>query len=198
MRPILPSPRELKTDEILSDDNGDPYIPQRRYLLSCNISNNEVKNNHPGLWAYLKHGVKEEINKRYLCRHREPWFCQEQRPVAPFLCTYMGRRTAKGRAPFRFILNNSQATATNVYLMLYPKPSLSTILKDNQELRRRVWKALSAIASDILTKNGRVYGEGLYKLEPKELANVPADVLCDILPKKLHPPRRTQMELFVH
>ena len=35
------------------------------------------------------------------------------------------------------------------------------------------WKALQSITIEELKLAGRVYGGGLYKLEPKELANVP-------------------------
>jgi hypothetical protein len=40
-------------------------------------------------------------------------------------------------------------------------------------LIRRVWNDLNEIAPELLLGEGRVYGGGLHKLEPKELANVP-------------------------
>ena len=42
----------------------------------------------------------------------------QARPELPFLCTYMGR-AANGRKPFRFLPKKSQASAHNVYLLLY-------------------------------------------------------------------------------
>ncbi|CBN53558.1 hypothetical protein OSCI_10025 [Kamptonema sp. PCC 6506] len=45
--------------------------------------------------------------------------------------------TGRGR-PFRFILDHSRATATNVYLMLYPKPALDNIFSDKPELLKEV------------------------------------------------------------
>ena len=126
--------------------------------------------------------MERGIHERYLCRHREPWYSQENRPPALFLCTYMGRPTARSESPFRFILNHSQATAANVYLMLYAKPKLATLLQGAPELSRAVWKALSSVTSESLIGHGRTYGGGLYKLEPRELANLPADVILDVLP----------------
>ena len=79
LTPILPSPRDLEIDEIQADKNGDPHISQCKYLLSCNLPENEVESKYPSLWAYLESGMKDGINERYLCRHREPWYSQVSR-----------------------------------------------------------------------------------------------------------------------
>jgi len=44
-------------------------------------------------------------------------------------------------------------------------------------LLRRVWEALNTLTPGQLLSEGRVYGGGLHKLEPKELANVDATVI---------------------
>ena len=108
----------------------------------------------------------------------------------------MGRQTLKNESPFRFILNHSKATAANVYLMLYPKPILAASLSDNPELYRAVWKALSSITAEMLMREGRIYGGGLHKLEPKELANVPADAVLKVLPDGRQFRMHRQLELF--
>jgi hypothetical protein len=196
LKPILPSPRELVGDEILADQKGEPQIRKRRYLLSCDLPEDEVKAKYPTLWKYLEHGIEKGVHQRYLCCHREPWYSQERRPAAPFLCTYMGRQTLKNESPFRFILNHSKATAANVYLMLYPKPVLATVLNDDPELHRAIWKALASITAEMLMGEGRVYGGGLHKLEPKELANVPADAVLRVLPEKRQFSVHRQLDLF--
>ncbi|MBN1221317.1 MAG: Eco57I restriction-modification methylase domain-containing protein [Anaerolineae bacterium] len=180
--PILPGPRYLLTDEIKADDAGNPILNQQLFLLSCNLPENEVELKYPSLWKYLQSGIQKGINRRYLCRHRSPWYAQESRPASPFLCTYMGRRSFENSRPFRFILNHSQATAPNVYLMLYPKPVLEKELRDKPQLLKRVWQALNEIPPDTLMGEGRIYGGGLYKIEPNELANTPADSILAILP----------------
>ena len=126
------------------------------------------------LWAYLKDGKAQGVHERYICRHRTPWYAQEDRPPAPFVCTYLGRNNTKRGRPFRFILNNSLATAANVYLMLYPKPVLARALRKNSSLKRQLWRFLNDICPESILDEGRVYGGGLHKLEPKELGNVPA------------------------
>jgi len=196
LKPILPSPRDLEIDEINADQNGEPQIQNRRYLLSCDLPENEVKETYPVLWRYLKRGIETGIEKRYLCKHREPWYSQEERPPAPFLCTYMGRPTRRSKSPFRFILNYSKATTANVYLLLYPKPDLAASLSHHPELYQKVWQALSSIAAEMLMQEGRVYGGGLHKLEPKELANVPADSVLRVFSDGAKFRTRRQMELF--
>lgn len=196
LKPILPGPRELDADEIPVDKNGEPAIAKRRYLLSCNLPESEVEAKYPLLWQYLQHGIEERIHERYLCRHREPWYSQETRLPAPFLCTYMGRPTRRNDLPFRFILNRSQAIAANVYLMLYPKQALAALLREMPELYDIIWNALSSITAEMLVGEGRVYGGGLHKLEPKELANVAAGVVLSVLPRKKELTLLRQLELF--
>src|SRR5208337_3954053 len=98
----------------------------------------------------------------------------------PFVCTYLGRGNVKSGRPFRFILNHSCATVTNVYLALYPKSVLAQPLKGNSSLARRIWEILNRIQPESMLTEGRVYGGGLHKLEPKELARVPARELAEL------------------
>ena len=97
---------------------------------------------------------------------------QETRPPAPLLCTYMGRQDTKSSRPFRFILNRSKATAANVYLMMYPKPELESELNRNIKLMEDIWQHLNQVSYETMIGEGRVYGGGLHKIEPKELGNV--------------------------
>lgn len=179
LRPVLPSPRYLKTDEVIGDADGLPLLPQRLFLLDCDLDVGTVEREQPALWAYLRQGIEREVSDRYLCANRSPWYRQERRPPPPFLCTYMGR-SQEGN-PFRFILNTSQATATNVYLLLYPKGAMKRALEERPDLQREVWRELNALGADLLKGEGRVYGGGLHKLEPRELANAPADRISALL-----------------
>jgi adenine-specific DNA-methyltransferase len=174
LTPILPSPRHLEVDEVASDSRGFPFIDPPQFLIDCRLSEQDVQLQSTALWKYFEQGRKLGVHQRYLCRHREPWYSQEIRPPAQLLCTYMGRSQSRNGAPFRFILNHSQATASNVYLLLYPKPWLSDGLSRSPESLRRLWQQLKQIGSNALTGEGRVYGGGLHKLEPRELANVSA------------------------
>lgn len=194
LRPILPSTRYIKADEINGDTSGMPLLDKRLFLLDCDRPEDEVAREYPALWAYLQTGL-EHVASRYLCQSRRVWYSQERRAAAPIVCTYIGRSDHAGR-PFRFLLNNTKATATNVYLMMYPQPILTKELARDPAALRRLWEALNAINRETLLGNGRVYGGGMHKLEPKELANVPADELAAVvgLGKKLRPRQLELME----
>ena len=58
--------------------------------------------------------------------------------------------------------------------MLYPKSSLREALNNHPELAARVFEALQRLAPGQFISEGRVYGGGLHKVEPKELAQIPA------------------------
>lgn len=193
-KPILPGPRYLEVDVIEAEADGTPKLQRQQFMLDCRLPESEVRQHHPALWAYLEDG-KPKVSETYLCSRRSPWYAQENRPAPPFLCTYMGRSLERRAKPFRFILNQSQATAANVYLLLYPKPALARALTDDPGLGRHVWEFLDGIAPETLLGEGRVYGGGLYKMEPKELANVPAAAIAAMLPAGEHHPA-SQTELF--
>ncbi len=169
-KPILPSPRNMREDEVLSDENGIPSIPEPLYLLDCNLDEKEIAEHYPALWNYLKCGLETTATK-YLCKSRKKWYFQEQREPTPFLCSYMGRGK-EDKLPFRFILNHSKAIASNSYLLLYPKEELNRILHDNDSSYIQVWNALKGISAYDLETEGRVYGGGLKKIEPNELSKV--------------------------
>ena len=172
LTPVLPSPRYLLSDEIQADDAENPVLKQNLFLLNCSLPERIIRLNYPSLWKYLQSGIQMGVHERYLCRHRSPWYSQERREPTLFLCTYMGRQSIGNPKPFRFILNHSKAVAANGYLMLYPNSCLEKALRQDQRLIRTVWEVLNAIALQDLVSEARVYGDGLYKLEPKELANV--------------------------
>ncbi len=194
-RPVLPGSRHIPESEIQSDKEGIPLLEKQFFLLDTRLSESEIAERFPTLKAYLETGNRGEkpVTQRYLCRSRKPWYAQETRPAAPIICTYMGRRRNRGN-PFRFILNHSQATACNVFLMLYPKPKLARIAENNSDIMRTVWEFLNEIDLETLLDHGRVYGGGLYKLEPNELRGFPADDLVKRLPEI--EPRQKALDLY--
>jgi len=185
LRPILPSPRKLHETVILDSGDGYPKIPTPLALIDCSLPEREVRESYPGLWGYLK-SAPPDLLARYLICKRDPWYGQEERAPAPFLCTYMGRGVGV-KKPFRFLLNLSKAIATNVYLMLYPVGRLAEVLDDDPRLLKTVFELLQAVNADDLRGEGRVYGGGLHKIEPKELGRISAEVFL----KKIDPLRET-------
>jgi len=194
--PILPSPRYLQHNEVKPRKDGSPDIERRRFLLDTKLSEDDIRKRFPSLAAYLEEGKARALHERYICKHRSLWYAQENRPPAPIVCTYIGRGDTRSGRPFRFILNSSRATVANVYLALYPTPLLAREAARDPELMRKVWRALNELPPSTLLGEGRVYGGGLHKLEPRELSNVPAAFLQALLPHSSIPKKTKQLGLF--
>jgi len=192
-KPILPSPRYLEEDVVQADGKGNPKTQPSLFLLDTSLQENEIEDRYPSLWEYLEQGKARGLHERYLCSHRSKWYAQEIRPPAPIVCTYLGRGDTKRGRPFRFILNESNATAANVYLMMYPTPLLASALEQDHGLIRRVWSVLNEITPEQLLGEGRVYGGGLHKLEPKELGNVHVPQLSEILRMEHRPMKQADL-----
>lgn len=194
LRPIMPSPRALVEDVVKTDQNGWPSNAENLVLLDCHLPIDSIRTKYPKFWNYLKEGEQTGVRARYLCSHREPWYSQEERIPAPFLLTYMGRGRGEDSRPFRFIWNRSKATATNLYLMLYPKGQLKALLEARPDLEEKVWRALQEITAETMVAGGRVYGGGLHKVEPRELRAFPAKTLLRGL-SQLRAPRMGRLDV---
>lgn len=173
LKPILPSPRHLKCTVIESSRDGYPKIDPQLCVVDCDLAERDVERQYPALWDYLQTAHELNVRDRYLVGKRVPWYKQERRLPAPFLCTYMGRGK-DDRRPFRFIWNRSRAIGTNLYLMLYPLAGLDTMLRSHPERGGDVLDLLRDVTGDELRGEGRVYGGGLHKIEPNELARISA------------------------
>lgn len=178
LRPILPGPRQLQCDEILADAAGDPLLTRSLWLLDCRLPEDRIRRDYPLFWQSLE-AARAGVGQRYLCSRRAPWYSQEAREPTHFLCTYMARH--RGDGVQRFIFNRSSAIAANTYLMLYPREALAAFIGDDPARARRVWQALKSIDTQALIAGGRVYGGGMYKLEPRELMRIPARSIAALL-----------------
>lgn len=176
-QPILPNPRYIKDNQINADGNGFPELDNKLFVLDSKLTYQEIKDTHPTLYNYLEKGIEDGVLNSYLVKSRKVWYKQEDRSPAMFYCTYIGRMKETGASPFKFILNKSKAIASNSYLYLQPKDNVLKLIKNNPKLIKEIKCFFDNIPITRLLDEGRVYGGGMYKLEPKELAQVQADEL---------------------
>ena len=182
LRPVLPSPRYVTDAVIRADETGYPLLEPQLCLLDCDLPPAEVAERYPDLWAYLSAAEELGVHRSYLLSRRDPWYRQERRDVPTYLCTYMGRAGGKN-APIRLLWNRSRAIATNVYLLLYPKEPLRRLYAKRPDLERQLFHALVSCSASAMVSNGRTYGGGLHKIEPRELLQVPLNGILDDLPE---------------
>lgn len=183
LRSVLPPPRNMK-EKVVTRSQG-------LYLLTCDVSEYELQRHHPTVWNYIMKGKEMGVADRYICQQRTRWYsCGEHRP-APILIPYMGRDTSE-EGSFRFILNETDSIATNSYLLLYPRKEYVAKLSDKDTLYG-VWQCLNTLPKSAILAEGRTYGGGLHKLEPRELMNTPTPQLQCVLGKRSIP---KQLELF--
>ena len=170
--PILPSPKKIKGDIVNRKDNGCPDTEDPQFLLNCELGLEEIRARYPCLWDYLKAGEGSTAS-RYLCSKRDIWYRQEKREPAPILYTYMTRTDGeKENNKARFILNRSSAIATNSFHLLYPTEQFYAKFGNDPRNIELAWKYLLNMSSEKICGEGRVYGGGLHKVEPRELSNV--------------------------
>ncbi len=182
LRPILPSPRFLKTTRIHGDVDGYPQVDRQLCVIDCDLPEHLVELRYPTLWNYLQTAAILGVRDGYLVSKRNPWYKQEKREPSPFMCTYMGRGS-DDKQPFRFILNRSRAIGTNLYLMLYPQNGLAAMLSRQPDRLTDVHELLGLVTGHELRGEGRVYGGGLNKIEPSELARISAHSFVERWPE---------------
>lgn len=123
---------------------------RRCYLLN-------PRENGPALKAYLQIGEERGIPRRHLPSHRPVWYLPENRAVADIWVAVFSRETAK------FILNTSGAKNLTCFHGLYAKPGY-----ENSAPLMTLFLN-SGSGREAFSRVNRYYGDGLNKLEPKDV-----------------------------
>ena len=66
-------------------------------------------------------------------------------------------------------------------MLLFPKGPLQEALRADSQLFPALFQALRKIDTDAFIREGRVYGGGLYKMEPKELGRLAAEPVVEAM-----------------
>ncbi len=115
------------------------------------------RHNGPKLDHYLKRGEELEIPKRHLPSHRPVWYLPENRTAAAIWAAVFSRESVK------FILNTSGAKNLTCFHGLYANPGNENLSPLMTLFLNSTWGRSS------FSKVNRFYGDGLNKLEPKDV-----------------------------
>lgn len=111
------------------------------------------------VFAYLKKGEEEGINKKFLTASRNPWYALEKRPPAPIWVSVFNR------SGLRFIRNEAGICNLTTFHCIYPQENLFS----NITVDLLFAYLLTNTARLIFEDNCREYGNGLQKFEPNDL-----------------------------
>ncbi|HID62187.1 MAG TPA: AccI family restriction endonuclease [Anaerolineae bacterium] len=132
---------------------------------------------------YIQHGEALGLHQRSLVKTRSLWYAMEQRDPAPIYFTYLSRKKS------RFIYNQVDVLALNVFLCIYPMPAIG---QDEMMIKSLLAVLNSLVAKDSLRYVGRSYGGDTIKIEPREMDRLPV-----LNPLRLAPQEREKLaELF--
>ena len=147
---------------VFTRDKFDALVVRDRRCFLLNPSRNGQN-----LTRYLELGEQQGIPKRHLPSHRPVWYLPENRAVADIWVAVFSRESVK------FILNFSGAKNLTCFHGLYAKPG-------NEPLAPLITLFLnSSLGRESFSQVNRFYGDGLNKLEPKDVEDMP----CPVLPK---------------
>lgn len=140
-----------KLDQLVKSD-------RRCYLLSPRTNGGELD-------SYLRTGQELGIHQRHLPSHRPVWYLPENRAIADVWVAVFSRETVK------FILNTSGAKNLTCFHGLYARNGQTELSPLLVLFLNSSWGRIA------FSQVNRFYGDGLNKLEPKDVEAMPCPVL---------------------
>jgi len=131
---------------------------RRCFLLSPRMNGAELD-------SYLRTGQELGIHERHLPSHRPVWYQPENRTVADVWVAVFSRETVK------FILNISGAKNLTCFHGLYAREGKASLAPLLVLFLNSSWGRIA------FSQVNRFYGDGLNKLEPKDVEAMPCPVL---------------------
>lgn len=160
LRPVVRRLRDFSRDRVTTSDLARLDEDTKRWLFLATAKH--VKK-HASVRAYVRHGERTGVSKRFLCRVRVPaWYDLHRDKTFPDVIV-----SAMSNGRFRFIENAARAAITNNLFGLTWKRGVPGSTK-TEVLR---WLR-SADGQAALRAACRVHAGGLRKLEPRALGAV--------------------------
>jgi adenine-specific DNA-methyltransferase len=156
LRPCITKAQDI-TDDVLTQDHLRKLVDadKRVYLLHPRMPP------APAVERYLAEGIRRGIDRRYLPSHRPIWYMPEERPPAPILVSVFARER------FRFVLNEAGVLNLTAYHGIYPHSP------DREAIKALFAFLTGSETQAALTRHRRVYGDGLLKVEPRDVEALP-------------------------
>ncbi|MBP5778193.1 MAG: N-6 DNA methylase [Prevotella sp.] len=137
---------------IFTDEDFEQLTHQDKTVFLFNGSAGE-SNSH--VKDYLRMGVENEINKRYLTANRYPWYALENQRPAPIWVSVFSR------SGLRFVRNKANVYNLTTFHCVYNISEIDTNILFAY--------LITNVAKEIFLDNSRQYGNGLVKFEPNDL-----------------------------
>jgi adenine-specific DNA-methyltransferase len=145
---------------VFTREKFDALVARDRRCFLLNPSRNGQN-----LTRYLELGEQQGIPKRHLPSHRPVWYLPENRAVADIWVAVFSRESVK------FVLNTAGVKNLTCFHGLYAKPG-------NDSLAPLITLFLnSSLGRESFSQVNRFYGDGLNKLEPKDVEDMPCPVM---------------------
>lgn len=125
------------------------------------------------LQEYIEYGEKIDADERYITSHRNPWYSMEHRDPPEILATVFSRDD------MRFIYNKKEVVTLAAFHGIYPHN------EDETWIKAFLAYLNSDIALDLAKTQYREYGDGLNKLEPGDLSDLPVLDFSKLTPEQL-------------
>ena len=152
---------------VFTRDKFDSLVARERRCFLLNPSRNGQD-----LMRYLKLGEQQGIPQRHLPNHRPVWYLPENRAAADIWVAVFSRASVK------YILNTSGAKNLTCFHGLYAKPGCDSLAPLMTLFLN------SSGGSCSFSQVNRFYGDGLNKLEPKDVEEMPCPAMTKLLPKE--------------
>lgn len=161
LSPLIRSSSNVQRYDCTIDDFNEWREENKETWLLYHVDGQTSSLGEEGVRDYLKYGIEQGANESHLAKSRSVWYRVDRRKPADVWATYMSKNG------FRFIHNKIEARNLN---------NLHSIYFDgysNKDIRAICAYLNSNVVDQIIAQSGRTYAQGLQKIEPNELKEIP-------------------------